>query len=100
MNPRNDGFDPHRLAIDEAHNLVVTSDFICQLHSLNVVGGDEVILRGTIHVQNFKTRSIAKKIASCCPGRPRCRHRHYQNHGDRAGRGGGLYSNGTNDSQL
>jgi hypothetical protein len=42
MNPRNDGFGPHRLAIDEAHNLVVTSDFICQLRSLNVVGGDEV----------------------------------------------------------
>jgi len=34
LNPPLDGFDPHGLSIDEAHNLILTSDFICPLHTL------------------------------------------------------------------
>jgi hypothetical protein len=29
--PPTDGFDPHGISIDEAHNLIVTSDFVCPL---------------------------------------------------------------------
>jgi len=42
-----DGFNPHGIAIDEANNLMVTSDFICPLLSLHVHGGDMVDLRGS-----------------------------------------------------
>ena len=38
LDPPNDGFDPHGLAIDEVHNLILTSDFICSLHTPNVAG--------------------------------------------------------------
>ena len=43
LDPPADGFDPHGLAIDEAHNLILTSDFICPAHTL-APDGDEVIL--------------------------------------------------------
>ncbi len=33
--PPLDGFNPHGIAIDEAHNLLLTSDFVCPLHTLN-----------------------------------------------------------------
>src|SRR5262245_2105899 len=32
----NDGFNPHGVALDETHNLMVTSDFICPLLTLHV----------------------------------------------------------------
>jgi hypothetical protein len=68
--PPTDGFDPHGLSIDEKHNLILTSDFICPLHTLNVTGGNEVILRGSIRVWDFKTRSILKKIVVGNPASP------------------------------
>jgi selenium-binding protein 1 len=70
LNPPSDGFDPHGLAIDEAHNLILTSDFVCPLHTLNVPGGDEVILRGTVRVWDFANRSIVRTIVVGDPASP------------------------------
>jgi hypothetical protein len=70
LNPPSDGFDPHGLGIDEAHNLIVTSDFICPLHTLNVPGGNEVLLRGAVRVWNFAKRSIVRKIVVGDPAHP------------------------------
>jgi 56kDa selenium binding protein (SBP56) len=69
LNPPADGFDPHGLAIDEAHNLILTSDFVCPLHTLVPAGG-EVILRGTVRVWDFKNRSIIRKIVVGDPANP------------------------------
>src|SRR5208282_6400535 len=70
LNPPADGFDPHGLAIDEAHNLILTSDFICPLHTLSVTGGDEVILRGSVRVWDFEKRTIVGKIVVGDPASP------------------------------
>ncbi len=70
LNPPSDGFDPHGLAIDQAHNLILTSDYICPLHSLNIPGGGAVLLRGSIRVWNFKKRSIIRKITVGDPNNP------------------------------
>lgn len=70
ISPPSDGFDPHGLAIDEAHNLILTSDYICPLHTLNVPGGDEVMLRGSIRVWDFAKRSIIRKIVVGDPNNP------------------------------
>ncbi len=70
LNPPADGFDPHGLAIDESHNLILTSDFICPLHTLNVTGGDEVILRGSVRVWDFEKRTIVSKIVVGDPASP------------------------------
>jgi hypothetical protein len=71
VNPPTDGFDPHGISIDEKHNLLVTSDFICPLHTLNTTpGAGEVILRGTVRVWNLATRSIVRKIVVGNPGSP------------------------------
>src|SRR5277367_3951131 len=70
LNPPSDGFDPHGLAIDEGHNLILTSDFICPLHTLNVSGGDEVLLRGSVRVWDFAKRSIVRTITVGDPASP------------------------------
>ena len=70
LDPPSDGFDPHGLAIDEAHNLIVTSDFVCPLHTLNVSGGDEVVLRNTVRVWNFAKRAIVRTIVVGDPANP------------------------------
>jgi hypothetical protein len=70
LDPPSDGFDPHGLAIDEAHNLILTSDFICPLHTLNVAGGDEVLLRGSVRVWDFAQRTITGKIVVGDPANP------------------------------
>jgi len=69
VNPPTDGFDPHGLSIDESHNLIVTSDFICPLHTLGVAGG-QVIMRGSIRVWDFAQRSIIRKIVVGDPSHP------------------------------
>jgi DNA-binding beta-propeller fold protein YncE len=69
VSPPLDGFDPHGLSIDEAHNLIVTSDFICPLHTLKPEGG-EAILRGSVRVWDLKTRSIIRKIVVGDPANP------------------------------
>lgn len=70
LDPPSDGFDPHGLSVDEAHNLILTSDFICPLHTLNVPGGDEVVLRGSVRVWDFEKRSIVRKIVVGDPANP------------------------------
>lgn len=69
-NPPNDGFNPHGLSIDEAHNLMLTSDFICPAHTLNVPGGGGVYLRGSIRVWDLARRSIVRTIAVGDPTQP------------------------------
>ena len=58
-----DGFNPHGISIDEANNLMVTSDFICPLLTLHVHGGDMVDMRGSVRVWDFARRTITRTIA-------------------------------------
>jgi len=63
--PPLDGFNPHGIAIDETHNLLLTSDFVCPLHTLNVVPGvvnGKITARGAVRVWNLSTRTITKTI--------------------------------------
>jgi selenium-binding protein 1 len=64
------GFNPHGMSIDEAHNLMVTSDFICPLHTLHVHGGDTADLRGSVRVWDLASRAITKTIVVGNPGQP------------------------------
>ena len=68
--PPTDGFNPHGISIDEAHNLMVTSDFICPLLTLHVHNGDRVDLRGTIRVWDLARRAITKTIVVGDPAKP------------------------------
>ena len=65
-----DGFNPHGISIDEAHNLMVTSDFICPLLTLHVHGGDKAELRGSVRVWNLAARTITKTITVGDPAHP------------------------------
>src|SRR5262245_16103329 len=65
-----DGFNPHGIALDEAHNLMVTSDFICPLLTLHVHGGDTAHLRGSIRVWDLATRTITRTIVVGDPHNP------------------------------
>jgi DNA-binding beta-propeller fold protein YncE len=64
------GFNPHGLAIDEAHDLMVTSDFICPLRTLHVDGGSAAHLRGTVRVWDLERRAITKTITVGDPAHP------------------------------
>jgi 56kDa selenium binding protein (SBP56) len=68
--PPADGFNPHGLAIDEAHNLMVTSDFICPLRTLHVHGGEAADVRGSVRVWDLADRSITRTIVVGDPARP------------------------------
>jgi len=70
VNPPTDGFDPHGISIDEAHDLMVTSDFICPLRTLHVTGGDTAHLRGSIRVWDLEQRAITNTIIVGDPGHP------------------------------
>ena len=65
-----DGFNPHGISIDEAHNLMVTSDFICPLRTLHVHHGDAVDLRGSVRVWDLAARSITRTIVVGDPAHP------------------------------
>ena len=65
-----DGFNPHGISIDEAHNLMVTSDFICPLHTLHVHGGDAADLRGSVRIWDLASRAITRTIVVGNPERP------------------------------
>jgi len=67
-----DGFNPHGIALDEAHNLLLTSDFICPLHTLNLGAGVQgsVQLRGSVRVWDLARRSITKTITVGDPNNP------------------------------
>jgi hypothetical protein len=69
-NPPTDGFNPHGIAIDEAHNLMVTSDFICPLLTLYVHGGDTAHLRGSVRVWDLTNRAITSTIVVGDPHNP------------------------------
>lgn len=71
--PPLDGFNPHGIAIDEAHNLLLTSDFVCPLHTLNLVPGvvnGEIDARGSVRVWNLSLRTITKTIKVGDPNNP------------------------------
>jgi selenium-binding protein 1 len=68
--PPDDGFNPHGVSIDEAHNLMLTSDFICPLLTLHVHGGDKAELRGSVRVWNLAKRTITKTITVGDPAHP------------------------------
>jgi 56kDa selenium binding protein (SBP56) len=70
VTPPTDGFNPHGLSIDEAHNVMVTSDFICPVRTLHVHGGDAADLRGSVRVWDLATRAITQTIAVGNPAQP------------------------------
>jgi len=55
-------FNPHGISIDEAHNLMVTSDYVCPVSTLHV-GGGVPHLNGSIRVWNLAKRSVTRTIA-------------------------------------
>ena len=70
LDPPEDGFNPHGIALDEAQNLMVTSDFICPLHTLHVPGGGGVLLRGSVRVWDLAHRAITRTITVGEPSNP------------------------------
>lgn len=60
-NPPLDGFNPHGIDARPELNLLVTSDFILPLSTLNIVPGDPV-LRSSIRVWDFADRTIVRTI--------------------------------------
>ncbi|HEX8781822.1 MAG TPA: selenium-binding protein SBP56-related protein, partial [Steroidobacteraceae bacterium] len=68
--PPGDGFNPHGVSVDDAHNLMLTSDFICPLLTLHVHGGDKAELRGSVRVWNLAARTITKTITVGDPAHP------------------------------
>jgi selenium-binding protein 1 len=68
--PPDDGFNPHGISIDEAHNLMITSDFICPLRTLHVHGGDAAQVRGSVRVWDLAARAITRTIAVGDPAHP------------------------------
>ena len=70
--PPADGFNPHGLSIDEAHNLMVTSDFICPLKTLHdhQGNGGTADIRGSVRVWDLARRAITKTIVVGNPANP------------------------------
>ena len=70
--PPADGFNPHGLSIDEAHNLMVTSDFICPLKTLHdhQGNGGTADIRGSVRVWDLARRAITKTIVVGNPASP------------------------------
>ena len=54
-------FNPHGIAIDEANNLMVTSDYVCPVSTLHV-GGGVPHFDGSIRVWDLAKRSIIRTI--------------------------------------
>ncbi len=59
--PPQDGFNPHGISVRPELNLMVTSDFINPVSTLNVVPGDPE-LRGAIRVWDLQQRTIVRTI--------------------------------------
>ena len=59
--PPLDGFNPHGISADFTRNLLVTSDFINPVTTLNVVPGDPV-LRGSLRFWNLAKREITRTV--------------------------------------
>lgn len=60
--PPQDGFNPHGMSARPELNLMVTSDFINPVTTLNVFPGDPE-LRGSLRVWDFKNRTIVRTIS-------------------------------------
>jgi selenium-binding protein 1 len=60
-NPPADGFNPHGIAVRQDLNLMVTSDFINPVTTLNLFPGD-VVLRGSIRVWDLAAHSIVRTV--------------------------------------
>src|SRR5215510_5226867 len=60
-NPPEHDFNPHGISARPELNLMVTADFMMPASSLNVVPGDP-LLRGSIRVWDFQSRSIVRTI--------------------------------------
>ncbi|QWF72197.1 hypothetical protein KEF85_07035 [Methylomonas paludis] len=59
------GFNPHGISFDESRNLLVTSDFICPIHTIlghSHDGGNSDLFRGSVRYWNFDTRQIKQTI--------------------------------------
>jgi selenium-binding protein 1 len=54
-------FNPHGLSVDEAHNIMLTSDYVCPVSTLHV-GGGVPHLDGSIRVWDLAKRSITRTI--------------------------------------
>jgi selenium-binding protein 1 len=65
--PPQDGFNPHGISARPEINLMVTSDFILPVSTLDIYPGDPV-LRGAIRVWDFKQRKILRTVE--IPGTP------------------------------
>lgn len=59
--PPQDGFNPHGISARPEVNLLVTSDFILPVSTLNVYPGDPV-LRGAIRVWDLQNRTIVRTV--------------------------------------
>lgn len=54
-------FNPHGISIDEAHNLMVTSDYVCPVSTLHA-GGGMPHLDGSIRVWDLARRSVVRTV--------------------------------------
>jgi selenium-binding protein 1 len=61
VHPPRDGFNPHGISADFSRNLLVTSDFINPVTTLNVWLGD-VELRGSLRFWNLAKRKITRTV--------------------------------------
>jgi 56kDa selenium binding protein (SBP56) len=61
-NPPSDGFNPHGISAAFRRNLLVTSDFINPVTTLNGVNGDNVELRGSLRFWNLANREITRTV--------------------------------------
>jgi hypothetical protein len=58
--PPTDGFNPHGISVRPEINLMVSSDFVNPISTINGFPGPE--LRGSIRVWNLKTRTIVRTV--------------------------------------
>jgi hypothetical protein len=59
------GFNPHGISINDEDNLLVTSDFICPIHTLfghEHDGGNSDLFRGSVRYWDLATRQIKQTI--------------------------------------
>jgi 56kDa selenium binding protein (SBP56) len=62
VRPPKDGFNPHGISASFRRNLLVTSDFINPVTTLNGVHGDDVKLRGSLRFWDLAKREITRTV--------------------------------------